>query len=86
MANSVINNEDNTYKKVGKVPLYAREFNFPVIRYPNLLSSTSASSPDGERMGQLHRFYRISTLPKSFLTSAAMLAMTLLNQGCVRNR
>jgi hypothetical protein len=63
-----------------------KEFNFPVIRYPNLLSLIPASSPYGVWMGQLHRFYRISTHPKSFLTSAAILALTLLNQGCVRNK
>ena len=63
-----------------------KEFNFPVILYPKLLSLIPASSSYGVWMGQLHRIYRISTHPMYLLTSAAILALTLINQGCVRNR
>jgi hypothetical protein len=62
------------------------EFPFVVRRYPHMKSLLPAYIPYGVFTGQLHRFYRICTLHKDFITQAALLANTLRERGCALRR
>ena len=62
------------------------EFPFTVRRYPHMRSLIPAYIPYGVFTGQLHRYYRICTLPEEFVAHSALLAHTLFTQGCALRR
>src|ERR1700761_2233998 len=62
------------------------EFPFAVRRYPHMCSLIPVYIPYGVFTGQLHRYYRICTLPEDFVAHSALLAQTLRRQGCAMQR
>ncbi len=57
------------------------KFPFPKINYPSLLGNFPEPSAYGMFTGQLHRFARICTKARPFLSWSAMLCKTLLPKG-----